>query len=272
MAFWGPKLDFLLATAEHGLGALRAYTDSLSSFVGTDSQPGLREYDQFGNILVGDDSSRFGFCSKRRDKAVGLYYNRARFYDSTSGRFTQPDPSGLVDGLNPYVFVRNNPLNYTDKTGHRSRQASQGRIADIAPALAFFPGQKEGRSYAVGPGWLESRGHVTHYDANSNLLGRSYVVGPGVLDSHYHVAHFDANSNLVGRTYVQGPGWFETKSHFQHYDTNWDRTGTTYAEGPGLFERHSHFQHYDTNLDRDGSTYVHAPGFLESQSHFHHYE
>jgi RHS repeat-associated protein len=274
MAFWGPKLDFLLATAEHGFGPSRAYTDSLSSFVGTDSQPGLREYDQFGNMLVGDDFSRFGFCSKRRDKAVGLYYNRARFYDSISGRFTQPDPSGLVDGLNPYVFVRNNPLNYTDKTGHKSRQASQGRIADIAPALAFFPGQKEGRSFAVGPGWFESRGHVSHYDANWNLLGRSYIVGPGLLEypSQYHVEHFNPNWDLVGRTYVQGPGLFETKSHFQHYDTNWERTGTTYKEAPGLFESHSHFQHYDTNLDRDGSTYVHAPGFLESQSHFHHYE
>jgi RHS repeat-associated protein len=271
MAFWRARLDSLLATAQDGSSPLRAYTDFLSSFVGTDPQLPLREYDQFGNTISDDDfGSRYGFCSKRHDNGVGLYYNRARFYDPRSGRFTQPDPSGLVDGVNTYVFVRNNPLNYTDRTGHKSRQDSQGRITNIAPALAFFPGQKEGRSYEVAPGWLESRGHVTHYDANWNLLGRSYVVGPGLL-SNQHVAHFDANWNLVARTYVEGPGLFERHSHFQHYDANMDRSGRTYVEGPGLFERHSHFQHYDANMDRDGRTVVHAPGWLESQSHFHHY-
>jgi RHS repeat-associated protein len=273
-AFWGSKIDSLIATAQDGSRPSRAYTDFLSSFVGTDPHLALREYDQFGNTIGGDDfASRYGFCSKRRDEVVGLYYNRARFYDPRSGRFTQPDASGLVDGVNAYVFVRNNPLSYSDKTGHKSRQDSQGRLIDIAPALAFFPGQREGRSYAVGPGWFESRGHVTHYDANWNLLGRSYVVDPGFLEypSNQHVEHFDVNWNLVGRTYVQGPGWFETKSYFQHYDTSWDRAGRTYVEGPGLFEKHSHFQHYDTNLDRDGRTVVHAPGWLESQSHFHHY-
>jgi RHS repeat-associated protein len=285
LAFWGAKLDFLLATAEHGLGPSRAYTDSLSSFVRNDSQPGPCEYDQFGNTLVGDDFSRFGFCSKRRDKAAGLYYNRARFYDSASGRFTQPDPSGFVDGLNPYVFVRNNPLNYIDKTGYKSRQVSQGRIADIAPALAFFPGQKDGRSYAVGPGWLESRGHVTHYDANSNLLGRSYVVDPGWLEypSNYHVEHFDANRNLVGRTYVEEPGIIESfvdpTSRFQHYGSNWEKTGRTYVEGPGIIESfvdpRSYFQHYGSNWEKTGRTYVEGPGIIESfvdpRPHFRHY-
>jgi hypothetical protein len=42
---------------------------------------------------------------------LGLYDNEARFYDPTLGRFISQD-------LNRYSYVRNNPLRYTDPTGH----------------------------------------------------------------------------------------------------------------------------------------------------------
>jgi hypothetical protein len=47
----------------------------------------------------------------------------ARYYDATIGRFTQPD--SIIPNiynpqyLNRYSYVRNNPVRYTDPTGHR---------------------------------------------------------------------------------------------------------------------------------------------------------
>ena len=49
-------------------------------------------------------------------------YN-ARFYDPVLGRFTSPDSivpdPGRVIGYNRYTYVNNNPVRYTDPSGHR---------------------------------------------------------------------------------------------------------------------------------------------------------
>ncbi len=56
------------------------------------------------------------------DSGLGLMYYGARFYDGALGRFIQPDaivPSpGDPQALNRYSYVLNNPLRYTDPTGH----------------------------------------------------------------------------------------------------------------------------------------------------------
>ena len=53
---------------------------------------------------------------------MGLYYYGARYYDPALGRFIQPDsivPSPAnSQALNRYAYVYNNPLRYTDPTGH----------------------------------------------------------------------------------------------------------------------------------------------------------
>lgn len=47
----------------------------------------------------------------------GLYYNWFRQYDPTTGRYTQPDPLGLVDGPSRYAYVVNDPLQQIDPRG-----------------------------------------------------------------------------------------------------------------------------------------------------------
>ena len=37
------------------------------------------------------------FLGKQLDKETGLVYMGARYFDPRTGRFTQPDPVGLVD-------------------------------------------------------------------------------------------------------------------------------------------------------------------------------
>lgn len=54
---------------------------------------------------------------QNEDPITGLYDNGHRQYDPTVGRYLTPDPLGTVDGLNPYLYVGNNPLNKVDPYG-----------------------------------------------------------------------------------------------------------------------------------------------------------
>ena len=63
-----------------------------------------------------------GYTGQRNDNTTGLMYYNARYYDPTIGRFNQtdtiiPDPAEPED-LNRYTYVRNNPTNHTDPSGH----------------------------------------------------------------------------------------------------------------------------------------------------------
>jgi RHS repeat-associated protein len=67
----------------------------------------------------------------------GLHYNWFRQYDPTTGRYTQPDPMGLVDGPNRYAYVGNDPLQKFDSTGLLAGSQS-GPIS--TPSSSIFPG------------------------------------------------------------------------------------------------------------------------------------
>ena len=79
-------------------------------------------FDAWGNILAQTGSTpQFGYTGQVPD-ATGLIHYRARYYDPTMGRFTQRDPAGFADGINPYAYVGNSPTNFTDPLG-LARQA-----------------------------------------------------------------------------------------------------------------------------------------------------
>jgi len=56
------------------------------------------------------------------DIETGLYFYKARYYNPALGRFVQPDTFvqniGDPQSYNRYAYVRNNPLKYTDPSGH----------------------------------------------------------------------------------------------------------------------------------------------------------
>lgn len=57
------------------------------------------------------------YSGKERD-ATGLYYYGHRYYMPWLGRWLNPDPAGMVDGLNLYRMVRNNPIGLMDPNGN----------------------------------------------------------------------------------------------------------------------------------------------------------
>ena len=66
---------------------------------------------------------RYRYTGKERDEETGLYYHGARYYASWLGRWASCDPAGMSDGSNLYKFVRNNPINFIDKTGNEPAPA-----------------------------------------------------------------------------------------------------------------------------------------------------
>ncbi|PIT50840.1 hypothetical protein BHC44_11870 [Snodgrassella alvi] len=50
------------------------------------------------------------------DRETGLHYNTFRYYDPDIGRFTQPDPIGLLGGFNLYQYAPNG-LTWVDPLG-----------------------------------------------------------------------------------------------------------------------------------------------------------
>lgn len=81
-------------------------------------------YDAFGNILeqTGEVKNSITYAGYQYDKETELYYLNARYYDSDTARFLSEDTfGGYMDdplSLNLFTYCANNPIMYTDPTGH----------------------------------------------------------------------------------------------------------------------------------------------------------
>ncbi len=121
------------STADH-LGSPRVWTNGSGSVIAN----GRHDYAPFGEELtagygvrgsIGNypailqaDGQRKQFGSQERDNETGLDFMQARYYSMAHGRFTIPDSFGgkrtNPQTLNLYAYVLNNPLKWTDPTGH----------------------------------------------------------------------------------------------------------------------------------------------------------
>lgn len=63
---------------------------------------------------------RYRYTGLERDDESGLSYHSARYYSSWLGRWLSVDPGGIIDGLNVFQYVNNNPINFFDSTGYES--------------------------------------------------------------------------------------------------------------------------------------------------------
>jgi hypothetical protein len=103
----------------------------------------------------------------------------ARWYDAQLGRWISadsivPEP-GNPQSFNRYSYVNNNPLKYTDPTGHFSEKEIMGffGVETWEEVLAFF---EEGGSLEGRWGWLEV---LRQAETTDNLYGSSKGCRPG---------------------------------------------------------------------------------------------
>ncbi|MBA3886538.1 MAG: RHS repeat-associated core domain-containing protein [Acidobacteria bacterium] len=140
----GRGLDEYLTRTDSS-GTVSYLTDALGSTVAlADGSAAVQTeytYEPFGGTSVSGTStgSAFGFAGREND-GTGLYFYRARYYDSRTQRFLAEDPIGFLGGdINLYGYVWNEPTGYTDPTG----------LAVIMPP----PGCR-GRSGKNPPAWV----------------------------------------------------------------------------------------------------------------------
>ena len=82
------------------------------------------EYHPFGTTALwlargaaAISTKRYRYAGKEKDEETGFYAVGARYYVCWLGRWLSPDPAGLIDGVNRYEYVGNNPVSRVDPTG-----------------------------------------------------------------------------------------------------------------------------------------------------------
>jgi RHS repeat-associated protein len=135
-------LEQLGSTATYPLGDALGSVRSLET--PTPSVLGTASYDAFGSVRSqSGQQSIFGFTGQQTD-STGLSYLRARYYNSSLGRFISPDsvqPNAQgSQGYNLYSYVANNPTATTDPSGHVAFAEFLARSSVLPVVAAGFIG------------------------------------------------------------------------------------------------------------------------------------
>jgi RHS repeat-associated protein len=111
-----------------GLGSVT----SLSNAAGALAQ--TYTFDSFGNQTASSGSltNSFRYTARELDTETGLYYYRARYYDSSTGRFLSEDPA-RYEFTSFYSYVGNNSVLWTDPLG--LWKCNHGDCGRLNPAL-----------------------------------------------------------------------------------------------------------------------------------------
>jgi RHS repeat-associated protein len=101
-------------TRDH-LGSIREMTDGIGAI------RARYEYDPYGRRtkVQGDLDSDFAFTGHYVHAPSGLYLALYRAYDADTARWLDRDPIRELGGINPYAYVRNDPIRLVDPRGLR---------------------------------------------------------------------------------------------------------------------------------------------------------
>jgi RHS repeat-associated protein len=154
----------------------------------------------------------FGYTGLGYDYSSGLTYARARYYQPEIGRFISEDTykGGIWNpqSQNLYTYVLNNPLIYTDPSGHASQGYVVGTLIDIArqdtnnsarywrirsnlgtQALNFFPDAKEDGNNTFK--YLFNMATMAGYSEGQAYWARQQLVNAFETKYQYDQAAFD---------------------------------------------------------------------------------
>jgi len=149
-----------LATATEAPAVFYYHVDHLGSPQVLTNQLGTvvwaGDYGVFGevNLTTNVVESNLRFPGQYYDQETNLHYNYFRDYDPAIGRYITSDPIGLAGGINTYVYVENNPLNFIDSLG-----LNRGRIN---------PGLRVGSSLRNGP-TLRNDASISNFHQNRTV-------------------------------------------------------------------------------------------------------
>ena len=95
-------------------------------------------YDAFGNLIssTGSTENNYRYCGEQFNETTGLYYLRARYMDTSTGRFISQDSyQGSISdpiSLHKYLYANANPVMYSDPSGY----TSLGEMVCVSTAIS----------------------------------------------------------------------------------------------------------------------------------------
>jgi RHS repeat-associated protein len=106
------------------------------------------DYDAFGNLIhsTGTTLNNYLFTGEQFDPELGFYYNRARYLNTSTGRFWSMDTDEGFDqepsSLHKYLYAGTDPVNHIDASGHdfdlASLQVGWGSLHHLGDHRARF--------------------------------------------------------------------------------------------------------------------------------------
>jgi RHS repeat-associated protein len=122
-----------------GHGSVRALTDTTGAVTDT------YDYDAFGNLLhsTGTTYNNYLFAGEQFDPELGLYYNRARYLNVSTGRFWTMDSYEGEDeeplSLHKYLYAGGDSVSKSDPSGHDFTIVEALTVAVVITVLAAIP-------------------------------------------------------------------------------------------------------------------------------------
>ncbi len=140
-----------------GHGSTRFLTDAAGSVANAFA------FDAYGTLIASNGLAQtdYLYCRQQFDRDLGMYYQRARYLKTDTGRFLTMDSheGGNQDpvSLHKYLYVNANPVNLVDPSGH------EGSLAELSVGSLI-------NSYVEG-----GIGNVTANFVVHALLGQRYT-------------------------------------------------------------------------------------------------
>ena len=181
----------------------------------------------FGGTRTGSVSTDKKFTGQRLD-GTGLYYYGARYYDATIGRFISADTviqnPANPQTLNRYSYCVNNPLKYTDPSGHTFDTNGDQELDDILNGFKYTDPDMydilNADDCIVDVVWGDADGCSTKYENGRWTI----TVGTGLKKEgqKFMIAAFGHETMHV---YLQKEGFGNSKSFNKFlwpWDCGWD--------------------------------------------------
>ena len=180
-------------------------------------------YNLYGARKTSTDTTGnpFAYNGEARDD-TGLDYLRARYYDSQGGTFLTEDsyPGEDTDPLsqNHYSYVQNNPVNYTDPSGHFWNSIKKGWNY-VKSGLNWA-----GRQISRGVNWVGRQWNKvqTAYNSASDYIQQKYQQAAAQIEARRQQVVQSAYALATGRS--SSPTIREGKNLYRNWNTALENT------------------------------------------------